>query len=61
MQDGSVTSAYTYIWREHLHSVLYGSWDYQDFRDKHLPPYVQMSARFAENYRAAKGEGREGK
>lgn len=57
LQDGSVTTAYAYIWQEHLYSALYGSWDYQEFRDKHLQSYVQLSASFAEDYRAAGGEG----
>lgn len=53
LQDGSLTTAYTYIWQEHLYSALYGSWDYQEFREEHLQSYVQMSANFAEDYRAA--------
>ena len=40
--------------------MLYGSWDYQVFRDKHLKSYVEMSASFAEEYRAGAGGGSKG-
>ena len=56
-QDGSTATAFAYIWQEHLYSVLYGSWDYQEFRDQHLAAYVQMSTKFAEEYEAARSSG----
>ena len=60
LQDGTQTTAWTYIWQEQFYSMLYGSWDYREFRDKHLPSYLQMSSEFAEEYALAAEEGRRG-
>ena len=49
--------AYTYIWQQSKASLLYGEWDLDEFRDKHLRPYLKMSSAFAEEYQAAHGGG----
>ena len=57
VQDGTTTPAYTYIWQQSKASLLYGAWDLDEFREKHLQPYLQMSREFAVEYAAAHGGG----
>jgi len=52
-QDGSTTSAYTYVWHHSQAHLLHGVWDLDEFRTMHLKPYLSMSSAFAEEYAAA--------
>jgi len=53
VQDGSTTSAYTYVWHHSQAHLLHGVWDLEEFRSTHLKPYLRMSSAFAEEYAAA--------
>ena len=53
LQDGSTTSAYTYVWHLSQAHLLHGVWDLEVFRSTHLKPYLSMSSAFAEEYAAA--------
>lgn len=50
-EDGSSVAACVYVWVEQLRHLLYGDWDYQEFRNgPQFQPYVQMSREFLEEY-----------
>lgn len=45
-QDGSSVEAFVYVWVEQLRHLLYGDWDYQEFRSgPQFQPYVQVNSR----------------
>lgn len=56
MQDGTSTEAEVYVWRPEGKHLLYGEWDFQTFRDMALPPYLQMSQEFLDEYERTAGQ-----
>lgn len=59
MQDGTDTAAEVYVWVPEKQHLLHGEWDHQEFREMHLPPYLQMSAEFLEEYERTAGRATE--
>jgi hypothetical protein len=53
----AVVPCSVYVWRHDLEPLLYGDWDPQGFREKHLDSYVQMCARFAADLREQRQPG----
>jgi hypothetical protein len=53
MQDGSSVEAEVYVWVPELRYLLYGEWDYEEFRNgPRFQPYLEMSRKFLEEYEA---------
>ncbi|BDA40600.1 AIG2-like protein D [Coccomyxa sp. Obi] len=48
LDDGTQVEASVYVWQDSARHLLYGSWDYQEWRSKHLADYVKMCASFQE-------------
>lgn len=52
LEDGSSTEAYVYVWQEEMRSLLDEGvpWDYEEFRQRHLPAYLNMTGEFLEEF-----------
>ncbi|EIE26750.1 AIG2-like protein [Coccomyxa subellipsoidea C-169] len=48
LADGSQVDASVYVWQDSARHLLYGKWDYQEWRRKHLENYVKMCTIFKE-------------
>eukprot|EP00891_Asterochloris_glomerata_P002543 jgi/Astpho2/2543/e_gw1.00048.241.1_t len=50
LQDGKHIETEIYVWVESKRDLLYGTWDYQDFRKKHLSEYMAMCQDFGAEF-----------
>lgn len=39
-----------YVWKDSLRNMLYGSWDYEEFRHQHLKEYMVMCEGFGADF-----------
>ncbi|KAK9811051.1 hypothetical protein WJX73_009402 [Symbiochloris irregularis] len=44
-ENGAHKKAFVYVWKDTLRHLLYGEWDYNEFREKHLEKYLTLCFR----------------
>lgn len=55
LEDGVAAHTSIYVWQESARHMLYGEWDYQDWRQEHLPNYLKMCGLFKDEVEEALG------